>query len=43
MTSNASPLQIAAAKGPFIPILRAYLPREELISQRYAPPAIEKL
>jgi hypothetical protein len=33
----------APANGPFITILRAYLPREELVTQRYVPPAIEKL
>ncbi len=33
----------APAKGPFAMILRAYLPREDLIMQRYAPPAVEKV
>ncbi len=32
----------APAAGPFIMILRAYLPKPELISQSYTPPAIEK-
>jgi hypothetical protein len=32
----------APANGPFVPILRTYLPREELITQRYVPPAIER-
>jgi hypothetical protein len=36
-TSNWLP---APKESPFVPILRAYLPREELISQRYTPPAI---
>ena len=33
----------APATGPFMMILRCYLPRAELITQRYTPPAIEKL
>jgi hypothetical protein len=33
----------APAEGPFVPILRAYLPREALVSQRYTPPPIEAL
>jgi hypothetical protein len=33
----------APTEGPFVPILRTYLPREDLVSQRYTPPPIEKL
>ena len=33
----------APAQGPFIVILRTYLPRPELIAQRYVPPKIEKI
>jgi hypothetical protein len=33
----------APAGGPFTMILRAYLPRPELISQGYTPPTIEKI
>ncbi len=32
----------APAHGPFVPILRTYLPREELITQRYVPPPVER-
>ena len=32
----------APAKGPFTMVLRAYLPKPELIAQAYVPPAIEK-
>ncbi|HEY1614380.1 MAG TPA: DUF1254 domain-containing protein [Rhizomicrobium sp.] len=33
----------APATGPFVPILRTYLPREDLVTQRYTPPPIEKI
>jgi hypothetical protein len=33
----------APAQGPFVPILRTYLPREDLIAQRYVPPAFEQV
>jgi hypothetical protein len=33
----------APAKGPFTMVLRAYLPKSQLISQSYTPPAIEKV
>ena len=33
----------APAQGPFVLILRTYLPRAALISQRYVPPSVEKL
>lgn len=39
-TSNWLP---APVKGPFILILRTYLPRAELVTQTYVPPAVEKL
>jgi hypothetical protein len=32
----------APAEGPFAMILRAYLPRQELIAQSYIPPAVER-
>jgi hypothetical protein len=33
----------APADGPFMVILRAYLPRQEIVSQTYVPPAVEGL
>jgi hypothetical protein len=33
----------APANGPFLIILRAYLPREAIVAQTYAPPAIERI
>jgi hypothetical protein len=33
----------APAQGPFSLVLRAYLPREELTSQRYTPPSVDKI
>jgi hypothetical protein len=33
----------APAKGPFVMILRTYMPRSELVMQRYVPPAVEKV
>jgi hypothetical protein len=39
-TSNWLP---APADGPFMVILRAYLPRQEIVSQTYVPPAVEGL
>lgn len=32
----------APAKGPFMVILRAYLPRAEIVNQTYVPPSIER-
>jgi len=33
----------APAKGPFVMILRTYMPQTDLVMQRYIPPAIEKV
>jgi hypothetical protein len=33
----------APANGPFVLILRTYMPREQLVAQRYIPPAIERV
>jgi len=33
----------APAKGPFVMILRAYLPKADLVMQRYIPPTVEKI
>jgi hypothetical protein len=33
----------APAKGPFVMILRTYMPKADLVMQRYVPPAVEKL
>ena len=38
LTSNWLP---APASGPFMVILRAYLPEAPIVSQTYVPPAIE--
>jgi len=32
----------APAKGPFVIIMRTYMPRADLVMQRYIPPAVEK-
>jgi hypothetical protein len=33
----------APATGPFVIILRTYMPRSDLLMQRYVPPAVEKI